>query len=69
MTNFDNDLRQIFGDKYEGCTQRDDELVEYRLNPGEVATPEELAQVEALPKGIRAEVEILKTKVKDLEKK
>lgn len=69
MKNFDDELKRIFGDKYQGCTQRGDELVEYRLKPGEVASPGELAKVAALPQGIRADVEDLKSKVKDLEKK
>lgn len=79
MISFDKELRKIFGDKYVGCTQRDEELMEYRLKSGEVATPEELAQVAALPKGLRAELaeikakiadyDTLKAKVKALEKK
>lgn len=62
---FELELRKIFGDKYVGCTQRNDELVEYRLKPGEVATPEELAKVAALPKGLRAEIDKIKDKLAD----
>lgn len=65
MISFDEELGKIFGDKYVGCTQRDDELEEYRLKPGEVATPEELAKIAALPKGIRAEIDELKAKLAD----
>ncbi|GAI31599.1 unnamed protein product, partial [marine sediment metagenome] len=43
MINLDDELKRIFGDKYQGCTQTADELTEYRLWPGEVATVEELA--------------------------
>jgi len=63
MPNFDEELRKIFGDKYEGCTQRGDELVEYRLKPGYSATAEELAMVDALPK---SEIAELRDKVKNL---
>lgn len=62
---FDEELRKIFGDKYEGCTQRGDELVEYRLKPGEMATPEELAKVNALPKGAKVEIDAIKAKIAD----
>ncbi len=57
MISFDEELEKIFGDKYKGCTQAGDELVEYRLKPGETATPGELAQVDALPKGLRLELD------------
>lgn len=68
MIRFDEELREIFGDRYEGCTQAGDELVEYRLKPGEAATSEELAQVEVLLHGgMRTEVDELKTKLDDLQ--
>lgn len=57
MIKFDEEFRKIFGDKYEGCTQAGDELLEYRLKPGEVATAEELNQVAALPQGFKVEME------------
>lgn len=66
MINFDGELTRIFGRKYQGCTQTNDELVEYRLKPGKVATPSELAQVAALPKGMRAEIDELKAKYDNL---
>ncbi len=69
MISFDDELRKIFGDKYEGCTQTGDELTEYRLKSGEVATAGELAQVDALPKGAKAELDELKARVEKLEKK
>lgn len=65
MINFDNELQKIFGDKYGGCTQAGDELVKYRLKPSSVATPEELAQVDALPKGVRRELDEIKAKIAD----
>lgn len=65
MIDFDYELRRIFGDKYQGCTQRSDELVEYRLKNGEEATFGELAQVEALPKGMRIELDEIKAKIAD----
>lgn len=45
MINFDEELRKIFGAKYQGCTQSSDRLIEWRLKSGEVATEEELNQV------------------------
>ena len=66
MIRFDEGLKKIFGEKYEGCTQRGDDLVEYRLKPGKVATAGELAQVDTLPKGIRAEILKLQDEVKKL---
>lgn len=65
MINFNEELKRIFGDKYQGCTQRDDELVEYRLKPGKVAAAEELAQVAALPKGAKVELYEIKAKIAD----
>ncbi len=65
MISFDDELGKIFGDKYEGCTQTGDELTEYRLKSGEVATAEELAQVDALPKGMRTELNEMKAKIAD----
>lgn len=65
MVSFEKELRRIFGEKYEGCTQAGDELVEYRLKSGKVATSEELTQVAALPKGIRLELEEIKAKIAD----
>lgn len=69
MIDFEIELSKIFGAKYQGCTQAGDELVEYRLKPGAVATPEELAQVNALSKGLRTEINILKARVEKMEKK
>lgn len=65
MIDFDKELQPIFGNKYEGCTQKDDELIEYRLNKGEVATAQELAQVDALPKGLKVELVEIKAKIAD----
>ena len=42
--------------------------MEYRLKPGETATPEELAQVEALPKPVRVELDELKAKFAEIPK-
>ena len=79
MINYDEELRNIFGSKYQGCTQEGDKLIEYRLQPGKAATAGELAQVDALPKGMRAEIDninatlvdyaTLKARVEILEKK
>lgn len=60
MINFEEELKRIFGDRLEGHTQRDDELVEYRLKPGETASAAELAEVAKLPKGKRADLEELR---------
>ena len=67
MIDYNEELRNIFGDKYQGCTQRGDELVEYRLKPGRTATAAELASVDALPKGMRSEIETLKNRLGKLE--
>ena len=69
MTNYKIELIRIFGSKYQGCRRSADELIDYWLKPGEVATPEELAQVEALPKGIRAEIDELKVEIKALKER
>jgi len=67
MIYYDEELRKIFGKKYQGCTQAGDELVEYRLKPGQVATPEESAKVGELPKSARQEIDDLKARVDKLE--
>jgi len=52
---FYNELKKIFGEKFEGCTQEGDELIEYRLRPGQVATSAELAQMAELIPDWKAE--------------
>lgn len=66
---YEVELQKIFGDKYEGCTQNGDGLVEYRLKPERMATPEELSKVVALPKGMRAEIDPLKTDIRAIKER
>ena len=63
VINFDSELRKIFGDKFEGCTQEGDELVEYRLKPGRIASSGELSAAGTLSKSTRAEIDELKARL------
>lgn len=65
MVSYEQELRRIFGDKFQGCTQAGDELVEYRLQPGQTATAAELVEVNALPKSARQEIDEIKAKIAD----
>ena len=67
MINFEKELKQIFGSKYEGCTQADDELIEYRLKYNLLPTEQELQKVNALPISRRQEIDELKLKITVLE--
>lgn len=65
MISFKEELETIFGDRLLSYVQEGDELIEYRLKPFHIATKDELALVDALPRGVRAEIDELKAKIAD----
>ena len=67
MISFNDELRAIFGNKYVGCTQAGEDLVEYKLESGKTATPDELAQIEALPKGVNARLAKIEAKLVEID--